>query len=124
LRQPYRSARNALPVVLTVAEVMASGCASLSEHKTPASLPPPPLQLISAGDLELPRDCRVRDGVVYRTNFVVGSDGRVAAIHPEPAPACLQTTLATWLGTIQYAPPGKAVATTIDWMGVTARRGD
>lgn len=106
-----------------MAAILASGCASLPDHGTPTQIPPPPLQFLSAGDLELPSDCRVPDGVVYRTNFVVGSDGRVADIHPEPAPACLQTTLAAWLGTVQYAPPGEAVTTTIDWMRVTARRG-
>jgi hypothetical protein len=120
---PYRPARIVFPAAFTAAAVVASGCASLWEHETPASIPPPPLQLISAGNLELPRDCHVPDGVVYRTNFIVGGDGRVAAIHPEPAPTCLQTSLAAWLGTARYAPPGEAVAATIDWMGVTARRG-
>ena len=87
-----------------------------------AEVPPLPLQLVSAGNLDLPSDCAVRDGVVYRTNFVVDSDGRVADIRPEPAPACLRTALADWLHGVRYAPPGEAVATAIDWMSVSAPR--
>ena len=65
--------------------------------------------------------CEVRDGVVYRTNFVVQGDGRVADIRPEPAPACFRAAFAEWLRTVQYAPPGKAVPTTIDWMFIACQ---
>ena len=107
---------------IAVAAILVAGCASLPGPRAPAEVPPPPLQLVAAGSLELPSDCDVPDGVVYRTNFVVQGDGRVADIRPEPAPACLRTAMAGWLGSVRYAPPGMAVPTAIDWMGVSARR--
>ncbi|MFO1393138.1 MAG: hypothetical protein U1F09_05150 [Steroidobacteraceae bacterium] len=122
MRRARRLAPHPFRVAIAPAVILASGCTSLSGRQAPPDIPPPPLQLVSAGNLELPRDCDVRDGVVYRTNFVVGLDGRVADIRPDPAPACLQRALAAWLGTAQYVPPGDAVATVIDWMSVSARR--
>lgn len=115
---------HAFLAAIAPAVLLASGCTSLSGHQASPDIPPPPLQLVSAGNLELPPECNVRDGVVYRTNFVVGRDGRVSDIRPELAPACLQRALAAWLGTAQYVPPGHAVATAIDWMSVSARRGN
>jgi len=111
-------------MMVAVAAILASGCASIPDHGTPPDVPPPPLQLIAAGTLELPRTCELRDGVVYRTDFVVQSDGRVADIRPEPAPACLQTALTAWVNSFQYSPPGETVPTVIDWMAVSAKRGD
>jgi len=110
--------------MIAMAAILASGCASLPNHRTPADIPPPPLQLIAAGTLELPRNCELRDGVVYRTDSVVKSDGRVADIQPEPALACLQAALSAWVNSFQYSPPGETVPTVIDWMAVSARRGD
>lgn len=120
--KPRRSMPDALVAVVALAGGLAAGCASLPDHGKPAAIPPPPLRLVSAGNLELPRDCDVRDGVVYRTSFVVQSDGRVADIRPEPAPACVRAAVSEWLGGVRYAPPGEAVATAIDWMSVSARR--
>lgn len=120
--QPCRPMGVAVSAVVATAAILAAGCALLGDHAVPAGIPLPPLQLVSAGNLELPRDCAVPDGVVYRTNFVVQGDGRVADIQPEPAPACLQAALAAWLHLARYAPPGAAVATTMDWMAVSARR--
>jgi hypothetical protein len=91
---------------------------------TPTDNAPPPLRLVSAGSLEMPRDCEVRDGVVYRTHFVVQGDGRVVDIRPEPAPDCVRAVLGEWLSGFRYSPPGEAVSTTIDWMHVSARRGN
>jgi hypothetical protein len=102
--------------------IVVAGCASIGEQGTPAGIPPPPLRLVSAGDLKLPSDCDVRDGVVYRTNFVVQGDGRVAHIRPDPAPACLRAALTEWLNGVSYAPPGESIPTAIDWMSVSARR--
>ena len=117
-----RLASRTILVAIAPTAIIASGCTSISGRQASPDIPPPPLQLVSAGNLELPRDCVVRDGVVYRTDFVVERDGRVADIRPSPAPACLQQALAAWLGTVQYVPPGDAVTTAIDWMGVSARR--
>jgi hypothetical protein len=104
--------RSAILAVIVGAGTLAAGCASLREQVMPAQVPPPPLRLVSAGSLELPRGCEVRDGVVYRTRFVVQGDGRVAEIRPEPAPACVRAGLAEWLNGFQYAPPGEAVSAT------------
>lgn len=108
--------------MIAIAATLIAGCASMDERGATANLPPPPLQLVSAGELKIANDCQVRDGTVYRTNFVVDRDGRVTDIQPEPAPACLQTALTAWLHTARYAPPGTPVTTAIDWMGVSARR--
>ena len=118
-RQPTRDAFRAM---VAISGIVVAGCASIGEQGTPAGIPPPPLQLVSAGDLKLPSDCAVRDGVVYRTNFVVQGDGHVADIRPDPAPACLRAALTEWLNGVSYAPPGEAIPTAIDWMSVSARR--
>jgi hypothetical protein len=123
-QQPDRTTLRAACAVIAMTATLASGCASLSDHGTPADIPPPPLQMIAAGTLELPRNCELRDGVIYRTDFVVQRDGRVADVQPEPAPACLQAALTVWVNSFQYSPPGETVPTVIDWMAVTARRGD
>ena len=92
--QPCRPMRDALRALVVSAAILAAGCASLPDHGMAAEIPPAPLRLVSASNVDLPRDCRVRGGAVYRTNFVVHGDGRVADIQPEPAPACLQAALA------------------------------
>lgn len=121
MTQPCRPIRDVLLGVVVGAGILAAGCASLRDQGMPAEIPPAPLRLVSASNVDLPRDCPVRGGAVYRTNFVVHGDGRVADIQPEPAPACLQAALSEWLHGVQFAPPGEAVATQIDWMSVTAR---
>jgi hypothetical protein len=120
--QPYRPMRGALRAALAVAGILAAACTSIRDRGAPAGAPAPPLQLVSAGDLALPRDCQVPDGVVYRTYFVVQVDGRVGDIRPDPAPACLQAALAQWLGSARYAPAAEAVPTAMDWISVSARR--
>ena len=117
-----RTTRHAFRAIVAISGIVVTGCASIGERGTRAGIPPPPLQLVSAGDLQLPRDCAVRDGVVYRLNFVVLSDGRVADIRPDPAPACLRAALTDWLNGARYAPPGEAIPSAIDWMSVSARR--
>lgn len=122
--EPGRPMHDASRAMIAIAGILAAGCASIGDHGMPADIPPPPLRLVTAGNLDLPRACEVRDGVVYRTNFVVQGDGHVGDIRPEPAPACLQAALAGWLRSVRYAPPGQAVPTAIDWMSVSARRGN
>ena len=109
---------------VTFAAIVVAGCVSVPDQGMPVGVPAPPVRLIAAGDLKLPGGCEFLDGVLYRSEFVVQGDGRVVDIRPGPAPACLQAALADWLGSFQYAPPGEAVATTFDWMAVTARRSD
>jgi hypothetical protein len=116
--------RSAILAVIVGAGTLAAGCASLPDQDMAADIPAAPLQLVSAGSLELPRGCEVRDGVVYRAHFVVQADGRVADIRPEPATECVRAGLAEWLNGFQYAPPGEAVSATIDWMRVSAGRGN
>lgn len=116
--------RSAILAVVASAGSLAAGCAWLPAQDIQADVASPPLRLVSAGSLELPPGCQVHDGVVYRTHFVVQGDGRVADIRPEPAPACVRAGLAEWLSGFQYSPPGEAVSTTIDWMHVSARRGN
>ena len=102
-----------------IAVGLLSGCAT---QAPPAHLPPPPLQLLSSGRLEIADDCTVRSGVMYRTSYVVQGDGRVADVQPPHAPACLRSALTQWVDTFQYAPPGEPVATVVDWMGVSGSR--
>ena len=115
------SVRNGWGVALVVAAASMAGCATQG-HPPAASIPPPPLQLLSADPLQLPQDCDVRSGVMYRTSYVVQADGHVADVQAEPAPACLQAALTGWVGSLKYAPPGEPVPTVMDWMVVTARR--
>jgi hypothetical protein len=122
VNQTHRPTRDAFRALVAMSGIVVAGCASIGERGTHAGIPPPPLRLVSAGDLKLPSDCDVRDGVVYRTNFVVQGDGRVAHIRPDPAPACLRAALTEWLNGVSYAPPGEAIPTAIDWMSVSARR--
>jgi hypothetical protein len=83
--------------------IVVAGCASIRERGTHGGIPPPPLQLVSASD------CDVRDGVVYRTNFVVQDDGHVADIRADRAPACLRAAITEWLNGVRNAPRGKAL---------------
>jgi hypothetical protein len=122
VNQGRRATRDLFRTMAAISGIVVAGCASIGEKGAPVGIPPPPLQIVSAGDLKLPSDCVVRDGIVYRTNFVVQGDGRVADIRPDPAPACVRAALAAWLEGVTYAPPGEAVPTAIDWMAVSARR--
>jgi hypothetical protein len=122
VNQTHRPTHHAFRALAALSGIVVAGCASMGERGTPADIPPPPLQLVSAGDLTLPSDCDVRDGVVYRTSFVVQDDGRVADIRADPAPACFLAAITEWLDGVRYAPPGEAIATAIDWMSVSARR--
>jgi len=108
-------------IALVVAAASVAGCATQG-HPPAVSIPPSPLQLLSADSLQLPQDCNVRSGVMYRTSYVVQADGHVADVQADPAPACLQAALTGWVGSLRYAPPGEPVPTVMDWMVVTARR--
>jgi hypothetical protein len=128
-RQPHRqevvmlARRPIYPVfaVIVVAILLVAGCTSTPEREG-AAPPAPELQLIRTGPLDIPADCAVSGGAVYRTNFVVQSDGRVSEARTDPAPECLQRALVAWIEGAQYAPPGRAVPATVDWMLVSAPR--
>ncbi len=97
------------------------GCAPLTRPYAPP--PPAPLQLLSAGPLELPANCEPADGRVYRTQFVVETDGRVTAARSDSGEGCVQQALLDWVSSFRYAPLGTARPTVFDWLAVTASRG-
>ena len=97
--------------------VLLAGCAAVS-----GMLPPPEseLQLLSADVFALPSNCEPTDGKVYRTRYVVQSDGHVAGATPESGTGCVQDSLLRWVETFQYRPVAGPVPATLDWMAVTA----
>ncbi len=99
--------------------VLLAGCASVPSTKPPES----ELQLQSADVLALPSNCEPTDGKVYRTRYVVQSDGHVAGATPESGTGCVQDALLRWVETFQYRPLAGPVPATLDWMAVTAQRG-
>lgn len=106
---------------LLAAVLALGGCASLTR---PAASPPrAPLELLSSGPLELPADCEPADGKVYRTNFIVETDGRVTAARSESGEGCVQQALRSWVSSFRYAPVGAAMPAVLDWLAVTASRG-
>lgn len=100
--------------------LLLAGCAS-SPPGRPAPPAPEPA-LLSAGTLALPRDCRPAPGAVYRTNFVVQPDGRVASITSESGSDCAHAALRDWVSTFRYGPVPEATASTLDWVLVSAAR--
>ena len=104
--------------VLTL--LVLGGCASHVREATP---PPSPLELLSAGPLELPAGCEPEDGTVYRTGFVVEGDGGVTQPTSQSGEGCVQRSLRTWVTSFRYAPIGAAMPVVIDWIAVTASRG-
>jgi len=102
---------------------LAAGCAGPPSRPAAPEYLTPRLELLETGLLELPAGCEPAAGVVYRTRFTVGTDGRVTEAAPESGTGCVQAALSRWVGSFRYRPPESATATTIDWMSVTARRG-
>lgn len=105
---------------LTALALTATGCVMAP----PVTAPPSPVQLVSAGELNLPSECAVTSGAVYRTLFEVQPDGRVAAPRSaEPGgDGCVQEALRAWVGTFRYAPIDAPTPVAFDWMAVTASR--
>jgi hypothetical protein len=103
------------------AAMLLAACASAPPREAgPPPVPSP--QLVSAGAMDLPRDCRPEPGVVYRTTYTVQPDGRVAAIESAPGPDCVQDALGRWVTTFRYRPGEAPVQEALDWMIVTASR--
>ena len=115
-RQESRHAGHGECLALVAAFALA-GCA------TTAPAPPPPLELLESGSVVLPTKCVPAQGVVYRTAFIVQSDGRVAGIASQSGSGCVQQALETWVATFRYRPLSDATPAVVDWMVVTAPRG-
>lgn len=105
--------------VLALAGLLA-GCAA-SPARGP--VPPPALELLGTGPLELPRGCQPRPAAVYRTSFVVQTNGRPSQIVSESGEGCVQEALRRWVATFEYRPVAESAPSTVDWIGVTASRG-
>ena len=119
----YETRSHLLPALAGLAclvIVLLAGCASAPGAKPP---PEPELQLLSTDVLVLPSDCEPTGGRVYRTHYVVQTDGRVAGATPESGTGCTQDALLRWVETFQYRRVARPVPATLDWMAVTARRG-
>jgi len=123
MQQPeHRPAWGAMRGAATAFALALAGCASQPPAKPGTAADSPPLQLMSAGELELADGCEPRPGAVYRVNFVVQRDGRVAQVEPDHDAGCVHDALRAWVGTFEYRAPGEPVAAVVDWMGVTAAR--
>lgn len=108
-----------VPAVALAAGLLLAGCVA----PRVASPPPPELQLLDAGALEVPPGCEPAHGVVYRTAFVVQTDGRVEAVASESGSGCVQEALRHWVASFRYRPVDQPTATVLDWLVVTANRG-
>ena len=123
-RNLERAAAGAIAAAIALA-----GCATAPTAQRPA---PPELNLLSAATLEIPHECELRGGAIYRTGYVVQPDGSVAAIARESgptgaatqssAPDCVEQALAGWVATFRYAPVSEPTPAVIDWMATVARR--
>ena len=119
-RRSHAHVRIARPLAV-VALLALGGCASVAP---PVGAPPPaPLQLLSAGPLELPAECQAAHGKVYRMNFIVETDGRVTGARAESGDGCVQEALRSWVSSFRYAPVRAAMPAVLDWLEVTASRG-
>jgi hypothetical protein len=104
------------------AAVLLAACAS----GPPREAGPSPVlspQLVSAGVLDLPRDCQPEPGVIYRTTYTVQPDGRVDPIASAPGPGCVQDALGRWVSSFRYRAGDETVPQVLDWMLVTALLG-
>ena len=119
-RRSHAHVRISKPLAVVVLLAL-GGCASVAP---PVGAPPPaPLQLLSAGPLELPAECQAAHGKVYRMNFIVETDGRVTGARAESGDGCVQEALRSWVSSFRYAPVRAAMPAVLDWLEVTASRG-
>lgn len=106
--------------VAVVALVALAGC-SHNPVRDRAAVERPP-ELLSAGVLELPVDCKAEPGTVYRAEYLVGDGGAVDRVTNAEGPPCVQVALAGWVSTFRYAPRSTPAEATIDWMVTVARK--
>jgi hypothetical protein len=78
--------------------------------------------LLSAGQLDLPRDCDPVPGEVYRTEYVVDAAGSVERVARADGPPCVQAALSQWVRTFRYQPGSAPTDSVIDWMVTVARK--
>ena len=116
-RSPVRVTLAAAPAVWLLA---LGGCASLTQE---VAVPTPPPASLSAAQLELPTDCEPASGTVYRTSYVVGTDGRVANAASPTGDGCVERALREWVTSFRYEPVAASMPVVIDWIAVTASRG-
>ena len=114
---PLMSFRNSVAVPVFAA---LAGCSS-SPLRDRAAVERPP-ELLSAGALELPADCAVAPGAVYRTRYLVGEAGEVEQVASAEGPPCVQSALTRWVSTFRYVPGSAPVDSTVDWMATVARK--
>jgi hypothetical protein len=111
------SIRDAAAVVAFAA---LAGCSSSPIRDRTAVERPP--ELLSSAVLELPADCAVAPGTVYRTQYLVGEGGEVEQVASADGPPCVQSALARWVSTFRYAPGSAPANSTVDWMVTVARK--
>ena len=83
-------ARGSRACATIISVALAAGCQPMVRPAAPT--PEPPARLLDAGRLELPTDCVVSAGRIYRMSYTVGTDGRTGSLGaitpPERRPAC------------------------------------
>ena len=114
---PQMSFRNSVAVLVVAA---LAGCSS-SPLRGRAAVERPP-ELLSSGVLELPADCAVAPGTVYRTRYLVGEGGEVEQVASAEGPPCVQSALTRWVSTFRYAPGSAPANSTVDWMVTVAQK--
>jgi hypothetical protein len=82
---------------------------------------PPELHLIDSQPLVMAEDCAASGSVFVE--FTVRADGRTDDVKLPEAPACVRAALSTWVDSFRYSPRVAGVATGIEWLLVSARRG-
>jgi hypothetical protein len=99
--------------------LLLAGCVtSTTAVVAPESLPA--LELVATGPLQIPANCEPTGGAVYRTSYVVRTDGRVTDAAPESGGGCVQEALRQWVSSFEYRPPDEPTTAVIDWMAVQA----
>jgi hypothetical protein len=111
------SFRNGVAVLVFAA---LAGC-SASPMRDRAAVERPP-ELLASGVLELPADCAVAPGAVYRTRYVVSEGGEVEQVASAEGPPCVQSALTRWVSTFRYAPGSAPANSTVDWMVTVAQK--
>lgn len=120
LQVPRCTAARARASIGAAIATLSAGCVAPLVDDAPV----PALQLLGSAELQLPAECAVVDGAVYRTLFDVQPDGRVTAATSAGDDGCVQQALRTWVSTFSYAPLQATTPVAFDWMIVTAARND
>lgn len=118
LQVPRCTAARSRAFIVVVIATLSAGCVAPLVDDAPV----PELQLLGSAELQLPAECAVADGAVYRTLFDVQADGRVTAATSEGVDGCVQQALRTWVSTFSYAPLHATTPVAFDWIAVTGSR--